>query len=464
MDAAIYVRVSTVKQAEEGLSLAEQERRCRALCEREGWRLDDRHVYIERGVSGGKASRPELDKLMRAVEDGEVGVLVAPAIDRLGRSAANTHELFARLDRAGVKLYSDSGQDYSADSAQAEFMRSVLAAAAQYERSMISERVRAVTPAKRDRGSYNGGPRPYGYDFGEDGLAIREDEAEIVRRIFRDFNSGTPLRAIARGLNEEGIRGPLGGTWSQGRVAEKLDQPIYVGKVGGGAQGRHEAIIGEADWQRSRELRAAQHEANPRGGRHANAHLLGHGLLRCECGATFYPRKDTRSGRDTYRCRGRDERTTRCTMPPLPRDAVDGAVRAYLARDILSPELVRGDLEAEAKRAGQEAKRAAAGAERDATKAEARIEKLRLAWLDEELTRAEFEETRAQLDRDLTAAKGRAAEARRVAEALRRPTADLLEAVESIRKAAASAHASAEVPRRAASGARSHLRAVRGDC
>jgi recombinase/recombinase-like zinc beta ribbon protein len=253
-----------------------------------------------------------------------------------------------------------------------------------------------MTEPKRRRGSYHGGPGPNGYDFDpeDSGMpVVNEPEAAVVRRIFKEYNEGRALRAIARGLNEESLKGPLGGAWSQARVADRLDMPLYVGLLQGGYTGRHDALIDQRTWDRTRELRDTAHERAPRGGRHANAHLLGHGLLRCECGASMYPRTDTRSGRDTYRCRGRDERTSPdCTMPPLPRAAVDGAVRAFLAQEVMSPELARGEIDREATRAAAEARR----------------------------------------------------EARRVAQAIAKPSPDLLAAVEAIRNAAADEAADAQ--------------------
>jgi len=111
------------------------------------------------------------------VEAGELDAAVTPKIDRLGRNAGHNLALFETFDTAGVVLYSPDGRDHTD-----KFIRTVESAVAERERESLSERVRAVTPAKRARGSYNGGPRPYGYAFGADGgkLVPREDEAEIV--------------------------------------------------------------------------------------------------------------------------------------------------------------------------------------------------------------------------------------------------------------------------------------------
>jgi hypothetical protein len=252
------------------------------------------------------------------------------------------------------------------------------------------------------------------------------------------FIAGKSLRGIGIGLNKDGVPTGTGarGGWTQSRIAERLDMALYVGEVQGGHAGRHEAIIDAKTWERTSELRAAR-VARAHTGRHATTHLLGGGLLHCQCGASMYPRTDTRSGRDTYRCRGRDERTSPdCTMPPLPRAYVDGRVRAFLSSEVLSPGLARGELQDEAKCAAREARKAATAAERDAAKQEQRLANLRLEWLDRTITRGEYEEVKAELQTALTEAKRAASEARRTAEAIANPSADLLAAVESIRQAA----------------------------
>jgi site-specific DNA recombinase len=343
---------------------------------------------------------------MSAVDAGEVQAVVTPRVDRLGRNARHNLELFERFDSAEVVVHSPDGRTH-AD----KFVRTIESAVAERERELISDRVRAITPAKRARGSYNGGPRPYGYDFAEDGgLVINTSEASIVRRLFREYDSGRSLRGIARDLNLEGVRGPLGGTWSQGRVADRLDMPLYAGYVGGGAEGRHEPLIDSDTWRRTREQRDSGNQEldilnRRKAGRRPNSHLLAGGHLRCRRGASMYPRKDTRSGRDTYRCRGRDERTTTCDMPPLPAFEVDAAVREYIAGTVFSPALAAGELGDEAKRAAKEARRVAAEAEREVRKQEDRLKRLRVEFLDGVFTRTEYEDTRADLEAAMSSAR-----------------------------------------------------------
>jgi DNA invertase Pin-like site-specific DNA recombinase len=158
--AAIYTRVSSQKQVDEGHSLEAQRKACERFAESSGWVLG--RVYTDEGVSGGKRSRPELDKLIAAIEAGEVDVLVSPWMDRIGRSATHNAALYELFDRAKLALWTPDGKRYDGDSAAAKFTRSAMAGVAQYERDMISERVTASNAGKAERGSFHGGVIPFG--------------------------------------------------------------------------------------------------------------------------------------------------------------------------------------------------------------------------------------------------------------------------------------------------------------
>lgn len=452
--AAFYIRVSSARQVEAGFSLAEQEQRCRRFIEGKGWELDDRHGYIERGVSGGKASRPALDAMKAAAAAGEFEKLVGGDMDRVGRSATDTIELLKELEAAGVEPLDAYGRSYAATDPGSLMTRGVIALAAEYERGMLAERVRRSVPGKRARGSYNGGPRPYGYEFVQDGgLVAVEREAVVIRRIFSEYNAGKPLRAIARALNEEGVAGAKGGAWTQARVADRLDNALYAGFVGGGEQGRHEPLVSAGLWAHTRDLRNATAQrrgkgadGRTKGGRSSTALLLGDGMLRCSCGASFYPRRDSRTKRGSYRCRGRDERVSDCDMPALPGTKIDAAVRSYIANHVFSPGMASSDLETQAKAAAPDAAKQASAAEREASALQAKLERGRDMMLSDDppFMPSEWQAHRAKVEAQITAAKKRATDARALAEDLTQPSSGLLAAVEAIRKAAVAEAADGE--------------------
>jgi len=441
VDAAIYVRVSSARQVAEGLSLDEQERRCRDFAESRSWTLHAHNVYREEGISGAKRSRPALDALMEAVDAGEVDVLISPAIDRIGRSLGHTEELFSRFDAAKIDLWKPSGERYSGEDGSAKFARRVLGAAAELERDMISERVAAVTEAKARRGSYHGGIAPYGYVTGDSGgLEVHEPEAKWVRQMFRRYaHEGTSLYRIAQELTEADAPVKRGGKWNSRRVGERIDQPAYAGRVKFGHEGTHEALVDERTFRLAQERRTVTRTLHGNGrGRQPSIHLLSHGLLKCACGESMAPRRDSGSGRLTYRCVTRLQRAAKsampCLIPALPQKAVDAAVLRYLAHDVISPGLTEREMEAEQEAALTEARKARSEANRAAKQASDRLESAQMKFLDDTLTGDEYKVLAAKLEGQRQQAQQESAQASATIDALRDPDPGAMAAVQRLRE------------------------------
>src|SRR4051794_30686679 len=102
--AIIYVRVSTTEQADSGLSLSSQEKRCRAYCDAQGWEVAG--VCVDAGASAKDLHRPELEKALDALTPG--GVLVVLKLDRLTRRVAHLEPISERIREAGADWVSIS--------------------------------------------------------------------------------------------------------------------------------------------------------------------------------------------------------------------------------------------------------------------------------------------------------------------------------------------------------------------
>jgi len=143
---AIYARVSTDDQSCE-LQLQE----CREYCERRGWRLAGE--YVDTGWSGTKASRPQLDKLMRDARAHRFDCVMVWKVDRFGRSVVNLLEHLRLLENYGVRfLVISQSIDTDQASPTSRLLMMILAAVAEFERSMIAERVTAGLKAAKRRG------------------------------------------------------------------------------------------------------------------------------------------------------------------------------------------------------------------------------------------------------------------------------------------------------------------------
>jgi DNA invertase Pin-like site-specific DNA recombinase len=144
-----YMRVSTAEQNTKG-------QRDALLVA--GVQDDAKHLFIDHGVSGAKASRPGLDKCLESLREGDT--LVVAKLDRLGRSLGNLVQLFQDLAEqgVGVRVLDNPMLSTDGNSAQAKLMLGIYGAFAEYERDLLSERTNIGLAAARARGRNGGRP------------------------------------------------------------------------------------------------------------------------------------------------------------------------------------------------------------------------------------------------------------------------------------------------------------------
>jgi DNA invertase Pin-like site-specific DNA recombinase len=232
--AALYLRVSTGRQAENDVSLPSQRRLNTAYCEREGWEVIEE--YVEPGLSATDDRRPAFQAMVdRACDpDHPYDVIVVHAYSRFYRDGASMELVIRKLRKHGVEVVSvtqPTGTDPSA-----EMMRQIIGIFDEYT---SKENGKQVTRAMREnalQGFWNGATPPLGYVIVEaerrgakikKKLAVDPVEAETVRLIFRlylegDAASATPpmgIKDVVKWLNGRGYRTKKGGTFGVGAPA-----------------------------------------------------------------------------------------------------------------------------------------------------------------------------------------------------------------------------------------------------
>ena len=225
MRVAVYVRVSTGKQVEEGLGLGEQERACRAWAREHGHRVVA--VFRDEGISGTKEleHRLGLAEALAAVKDGRAGAIVVYRLDRLARDLVLQEQLLAEVWRSG-ELFSAAGGEANLhddpEDPSRRLIRQVLGAVADYERAMIALRLRRGRAAKAARGGFAYGSPAYGYRA--DGRALVPDDREqaAIARARELAAAGASLRQIGACLQAEGHPAKRGGRWHPTTVARVL--------------------------------------------------------------------------------------------------------------------------------------------------------------------------------------------------------------------------------------------------
>lgn len=194
-----YTRVSTLSQAEDGVSLAAQRDRVDAWAKSRGLAVG--LVECDAGLSGGRAdNRPALQRALDAVCKGK-GVLIVYSLSRLARSTRDALDIVDRLHKAGANLVSLS-ESIDTTTAMGKFFFTVLAGLAALERDLIAERTSMAMAHKRSLGEYTGGQPPYGFRV-VDGMVVEDaDEQRVIRIVKYKQQRGLNSAEIARRLNE----------------------------------------------------------------------------------------------------------------------------------------------------------------------------------------------------------------------------------------------------------------------
>ena len=177
--AAIYVRVSTDKQ-----TIDNQVAALRQIAERRGWQVVEQ--YSDAGISGakGRDGRPGLDQMLKDASRREFDVIMAWAVDRLGRSLIDLLGTIQTLEACGVDLYLDQ-QSIDTTTPAGKLMFQVCGAFAEFERSMIRQRVLAGLKRAVAQGAQLGRPRI---------------DAAMEKRIQAQLRLGKGILKVAREL------------------------------------------------------------------------------------------------------------------------------------------------------------------------------------------------------------------------------------------------------------------------
>jgi site-specific DNA recombinase len=220
MKAIGYVRVSTEKQADFGVSLEAQAEKVRAMAIVQGAELID--VIVDAGESAKSLDRPGMTRLMALVDARQVDTVIIAKLDRLTRSVKDLAELLERFSRRGVSLVSVA-ESLDTGTAGGRLVLNIMTAVSQWEREAIGERTRDAMSHKRANGE-RVGTVPFGYQLAADGLHLEMNAAEqsILSRVKELRAAGSTTRKIAEELNRLGFTTRRGTAWRFQYVAEAL--------------------------------------------------------------------------------------------------------------------------------------------------------------------------------------------------------------------------------------------------
>lgn len=195
--AAIYIRVSTDFQAEEGYSIDAQKEQLSAYCISKG--IKNYAFYIDGGWSGSNIDRPEMQKLIKDIKEDKISHVIVYKLDRLSRSQKDTLYLIEDVFNPHGVDFVSLNESMDTSTPMGRLMLGILSAFAQLERENIRLRTRMGMRERVKSGLWMGGGRiPFGYDYDkEKGILIPNKDAEKVRQVYKLYIEGKSPQDIA---------------------------------------------------------------------------------------------------------------------------------------------------------------------------------------------------------------------------------------------------------------------------
>ena len=368
--AVIYARYSSELQSER--SIKDQVALCRQKAEREDWKFVE--AFSDYALSGASLARPGLQALIEQARDGGFDLLLTESLDRLSRDQEDIAGLYKRLSAWQVEIVTLSEGSINELHVGLKGTMNAL-----FLKDLAAKSLRGQIGKARE--GLAAGGIPYAYEvvrkIGEDGELIRghrrivAEHADVVRRIFSEFAAGRSSRAIAKGLNVDGIPSPRGGQWNpstiQGhrrRGVGMLSNPIYVGRQvfnkhafvrdpdTGTRRARAKdkvewveaevpelAIIDKDLWERVQERLAARPVQRPEQNRRPKR--LFSGLVKCGvCGGNL-----TIVQKDRYGCMASRQKGTCTNNRSMKATVIEARVLDGLKDRLMEPELVETFIE-----------------------------------------------------------------------------------------------------------------------
>jgi site-specific DNA recombinase len=256
MKAALYIRVSTEEQAIDGQSASAQAETLKQYCSAFGIEVYD--IFMDLGISGKSLkNRHELNRLIEACNSGLFDMVLVWKISRLSRNLKDLLYLIDIFEKHNVHFASCS-EKFDTSTPVGRMTLQLLGSIAEFERNTIIENVKLGLREFARKGGKSSAV--FGYDNVGKSLIISENEAKIVRLIFRLYTEGAMnFSAIARHLNSLGYRTKRGREYRSSSIAYIIRNPVYIGinrhsmntACEYSVQGSHPAIIGSELWSKA---------------------------------------------------------------------------------------------------------------------------------------------------------------------------------------------------------------------
>ncbi len=431
---AIYCRVSTEEQSENGYSIDEQERLLEEWCKKMGYVIYK--CYSDRGISGKNIKdRPALKELLSDAKAGKFDMVISWKINRVSRKLEDVLKIVNLLEKNNITFKSYS-EPFETDTPAGRMQFQMMALIGEFERGTIAQNVKMGMIAKAKSGNWCGG-RVLGYDLvpnnspeeekkGKNKLKINEKEAEIVRFIFNEYSKGKGYKAITNQINKLGYKTKKGNDFSVGSIRDILTNPVYIGEIRYNVRqnwsekrrrninpnpirvkGKHEAIIDRELWDKV-QLILESKKGKP--SRIYDGEYPLTGILRCpKCGAGMVISRTTNTLADgskkriAYYCCGnwKNKGTSVCNSNTIRVDKANEYVFKKIEELVSNEAMIKAvvkNINKERKDKVKPAKRLLGDIDKELEKLDKRKRKIFEAYENDILTKEEFQTRKNELN------------------------------------------------------------------
>jgi site-specific DNA recombinase len=357
---ALYVRVSTSNQVEEGESLDEQSERLINYCKYKGWKTHT--IYREEGFSGKDTNRPAFRQMMRDILKANINTVIVKKIDRLSRSIIDFENIYKTLDERGVDLISLQ-ENFDTCTALGRGVIRIVLVFAQLEREQTSERTVDMMGYRAKQGLFNGGYPRLGYDIDYENKQLVQNESEIpiVHELFKTYLELGSLSETAKAANNKGYRmkewtskdgRKHGGVkFQKASISRLLKDPAFIGQVkykGALFNGQHKAILDEELFNRV-QLMLNKNNQTKTGYRQDSNKFLFKSLVSCgACKSGMTPSFSTSRGKPYfyYRCTSNNDSSRgNCPVGSVNAHQLEGMIVHELKRLGQHPQIIEEAVE-----------------------------------------------------------------------------------------------------------------------
>ena len=432
---ALYTRVSTIEQSEEGYSIDEQKRLLMSWAEKNNYEVYK--CYSDRGISGKDIkNRPALKELLKDAEEKKFDMVISWKINRISRKLADVLKIVDVLEKNDITFKSYS-EPFETDTPAGKMQFQMMALIGEFERGTIAQNVKMGMCAKAKAGEWCGG-RVLGYDLvpveNQEGtkrrktkLTINEIEARSVRLIFNEYSNGKGYKAITNQLNKLGYKTKKGNDFSVGSIREILTNPVYIGKVRYNVRqnwsekrrrninanpiitdGIHEPIIDEMLWDK---VQAIIESKKGKPSRIYDGEYPLTGILRCpKCGAGMVISRTTNKLADgtkkriAYYCCGawKNKGTSVCNSNTIRVDKANEYVFNKISELLSNEKMVKSivnNINKERHKKINPAKKELERIDKELEKIDRKKTKLFEAYEEEVISKEEFKERKDELNK-----------------------------------------------------------------